>query len=867
MKPTKLTISAFGSYADVQTIDFAKLGDSGLYLITGETGSGKTTIFDAISFALFGKASGTGRANYSMLRSDFAPEKSRTYVELEFLSGDRKYNIKRTIKNTGQDVVLDLPGGVSISGDRNVKMKIAETVGLDRDQFAQIVMIAQNDFLRFLQSDTSERLKILRTIFDTGTLRQFQEYLKELVRRGSEKRALILHDFARYEVDVYKRDEQFARWEAQIKSDTEILSEINKQIREHDKIKQDLAAKSAVAEELCKKFSDLALFRREQQEHNAKTAAYENGKIRAERGTVALHKVKPLDDEAKKSAANHASAYDGLTSAKVRAAADKKELDEAVKAADALPPLCAAQDAFAVLLKKWEAAIEKLKNLKKLQNDFSVIKTKQAELIKEQEKLNIINDTFNKADERYRRFQEAFIRSQSGIIADGLISGEPCPVCGSTEHPAPAGLPKDSVTETMLKEARLSKEKIQSDRETKSSVCGILKAETDTLIKRLYSDFSIHIPDTETEPTESVLSELLLQTKNETEKLTTQKETEKAALDAVSTMYDTAVKRKTDAASAVQSAQTLVNEREKNEQMLLKLRNETQTAYKTALKENGFSDEAEYKTMLVTESELSNLRQHILNYEKHREQLTRDITRLASEISGKKQPDIEKLRSETNKTKSKLEELNEKRDEINKRLGKTRDALKELQRAAVEFEKVEKAHSAVRQLSDAANGRLDFETYAQMAYFERVLNAANLRLKVMSQNRYTLLRKTESYDGRRRSGLEIEVLDAYTGRSRSSGSLSGGESFMASLSLALGLSDVVQQSVGGIRLDAMFIDEGFGTLDAGVLDLAVRTLSEMAGTNRIIGIISHVAELSERIDKQIRVEKTPFGSRIRITII
>jgi exonuclease SbcC len=153
-----------------------------------------------------------------------------------------------------------------------------------------------------------------------------------------------------------------------------------------------------------------------------------------------------------------------------------------------------------------------------------------------------------------------------------------------------------------------------------------------------------------------------------------------------------------------------------------------------------------------------------------------------------------------------------------------------------------------------------------MAYFERVLRAANQRLQKMSQSRYTLLRKTDSDDGRKRSGLELEVLDAFTGKVRSANSLSGGESFMASLSLALGLSDVVQQSAGGVQLDAMFIDEGFGSLDTEVLELAIRTLSEMAGANRIIGIISHITELRERIDKQVKVEKTIIGSRISIVV-
>ena len=236
--------------------------------------------------------------------------------------------------------------------------------------------------------------------------------------------------------------------------------------------------------------------------------------------------------------------------------------------------------------------------------------------------------------------------------------------------------------------------------------------------------------------------------------------------------------------------------------------------------------------------------------------------RLTNETKDKVKPDLDKITEKLNKQNANMSELKINRDAAKERCDEKERVLKELKKSAKEFERFEKTYSAVKQLSDTANGKLDFETYAQTAYFERVLRAANQRLKVMSQNRYTLLRKTDVGDRRMKSGLEIEVLDAYTGKSRSSNSLSGGESFMASLSLALGLSDVVQQSAGGIRLDTMFIDEGFGSLDAEVLDLSIRTLSDMTGDGRIIGIISHITELRERIDKQIRVEKTSAGSKI-----
>ena len=1007
MKPLKLIMSAFGSYADVQEIDFTELGAVGLYLITGETGSGKTTIFDAISFALFGKASGTARDDYSMLRSDFATEKAKTFVELDFVSGSSRYSIRRAIKKTGQDAVLILPDGTSISGDRNIKPKITEIIGLDRDQFAQIVMIAQNDFLRFLQSNTDERLKILRRIFGTEALKQFQERLKSLVKQESDNRALLLHDFTRHGVDVYKRDETFAEWESQIKSDKSELTGIDKLLADYDKRKQELAAAIAVAEELYKKFADLSQYRQEYTAHNAKANQMEEIKIRAARGEASLHKVKPHADEAHKATINHAAALSDLINANDQKNAALIELEDAIKSIEALPPLAKSQEAYSALLKEWEAAAQDLKQLlllqknfkeitakqttlteKKeelvaiqellnnlpsisdcqteldkvagelkgneerlvtfstLQEGFNVIAQKQDELVKEQAEFETINANFVDFDEKHRALEEAFLRSQAGIIASGLIDGEPCPVCGSAEHPAPAKLSDSDIGESKLKKAKELKEKAQSKREAKASQCGELQTETatltkrfiadisllipditidtagallqenisktqsaiqglgnkkriadksladlkdhfekstnkrneltpfiaslqgeiDTLAKRFISDFSVFIPNATWESSVSELDELLSQTQKAADELSARKEADKKTFDLLASNWDSANKRKVTAETAAQSAATLVTERAANEQKFLKLLDESQSKYEATLRSNNFLNEADYKAALVNENELAALNKQISDYEKNDSQLTRDIIRLEKETVDKEQPDIALLHTESEIVSSESKVFSEKRDVVHGRLNITEGALKELRRVAADFVKSEKTYAAVKQLADTANGKLDFETYAQMAYFERVLRAANLRLKAMSQNRYALLRKTDSDDGRKRSGLEIEVMDSYTGKARSANSLSGGESFMASLSLALGLSDVVQQSAGGIRLDAMFIDEGFGSLDAEVLELAIRTLSEMAGANRIIGIISHVTELRERIDKQVQVEKTSAGSKIHLVV-
>jgi exonuclease SbcC len=1011
MKPQKLTMSAFGSYAGTETIDFTTLGTNGIYLITGETGAGKTTIFDAISFALFGEASGKTRDKWQMLRSDFAKEKTKTCVELEFSSNNISYKIKRTIKGKGQDADLILPDGKTISGTRNIELKIAEIVGLDRNEFAQIVMIAQNDFLRFLQSGTDERLKILRHIFGTEALKQFQEQLKELVKQKEDERTLILRDFTRHNVDVYKRHEQFTVWETQIKTDKHELTEIDKQLKEYGKQELSIAADLAVAEELGKKFTDLTQTQIDLKEHKEKTYEIEKAKTRVARGEIALHKVKPLVDEAQKTAEKYVVAQKDWASAKEQEIAANAELQQATKALEALPPLDKAQTAFNDLVKEWEKETEKqnqliilqidhreivnkqnnldktqkeltllydeltnlpsietyqtdfetistnlkteedkLAKLSEIQRDLAIITEKQATLTEEQADFEKRNAIFQVADERYQLLEEGFLRSQAGIIAGNLLTGKPCPVCGSTEHPSPAKLSENSVTETALKKAKNTKDDAQEKRETTSLRCNTLQGEIQTMKTRFYADISPFIPGTTVELTTTLLPKLIsttqttvttlsekktvteknlsnLKTKTDTltekhaelklstetlksainplkerfirdlsefipnttwetsevdlmdlvtqtqttvDNLSTQKADDEKALEELAKNLTAATERNVNAKSAVESAHTLVRERTINQQKMLKDHDEAQTTCKKALQTNGFTDETDYASSLVTECELLELNRQVLDYEKKGEQLVLDMARLEKETVGKEQPDIEKLQTQAKTVQAQSEELQQKRDEINSRLSKTKSDLDELGRATVAFEDNEKTYVPIKQLSDVANGKdattgkLDFETFAQRTYFERVLHAANQRLKIMSQNRYSFLRKTDSDDRRQKMGLEIEVLDAYTGKARSSGSLSGGESFMASLSLALGLSDVVQQNAGGVHLDAMFIDEGFGSLDTETLELAVRTLSDIAGGNRIIGIISHVTELSERIDKQVHVKKTTAGSTITI---
>jgi exonuclease SbcC len=815
----------------------------------------------------------------------------------------------------------------------------------------------------------------------------------------------MLRDFERHGVDPYKSGERFAEWDKQIQTDESALSEFDKRLGEYDRDKSELAGKIAVAEELGRKFADLAAFRASLAEHNAK--AYEMAELaeRRNRGEIALRRVKPLAEESARAAAQYDAAREGLGEANASAETALAELEQSKKALGELPPIASAQAAFEQLKREWERISEKssklaalksnhdditnrqnsldssqaelagieeaigamppmvearadfeslkqkceqeserLKNLAALEADYALIAAKSKDLETSQSDLESLAEAFNSADGAYRSLEEAFLRGQAGILASGLVYGKPCPVCGSTEHPSPARLSDESVSEAKLKKLREAADKARNKRDGKASECAALKTEVATMAERFLKDVRIHVPDAIWETAYEGLAHALSQSRLDVKALTAmrdsgekalnelsdalaaatkkrdelspkcaalkteiatmigrfikdfadfapdaawdtegeqlsdalsealitaddlrkRKEADEKALVGLSENWRAATKRNMDAETAYKSAVTLATERDIREREKLKQRDEAHAAYAEALRAYGFADETDYNFALATEDELSVMAKRIEGYKKTGEQLNRDIGRLENETEGKEMPDLGKLNEDVKSINAASVELRERRDETKTHLDNTGRALKELRRVALSLEKTDKAHAAVKQLSDAANGKLDFETYAQMAYFERVLRAANQRLKIMSQNRFALLRKGESEDNRKKTGLELEVADSYTGKRRSANSLSGGESFMASLSLALGLSDIVQQSAGGIHLDAMFIDEGFGSLDSEVLELAVRTLSDMAGGNRVIGIISHVSELRERIDKQVRVEKTTAGSRITV---
>ena len=384
MKPLKLTLCAFICYAAEQVIDFTKLGANGIYLITRQTGSGKTTIFDAISYALYGEASGDARDRPDKLRSQYAANNVKTFVDFDFISKCEKYNIRRELKpqfsretkeinKLIESVTLALPNGTLLDRDKEVKAKIEEVVGLNKTQFSQIVMLAQNDFLRFLQSGTEKRVEILRRIFNTEHIKVFQERLRVAKNEADYALQSVKRDFQAIGVDPYKRDGVSAEWTKQLAEKELRQKELNEEIKAHTDVVNEYNRAIAVAEGVSKLFDDLEKTRNEKTRHVGRKAEIDALRIKKERGEAALRKVKPTADKCIAVEAEKNRADKQLDEAKTAAERAEKALKDAAETLAGLPPLDAAETALAAADKKLTHNDAQLQRLRELQKQSDII--------------------------------------------------------------------------------------------------------------------------------------------------------------------------------------------------------------------------------------------------------------------------------------------------------------------------------------------------------------------------------------------------------------------------------------------------------------------------------------------------------------
>jgi exonuclease SbcC len=920
MRPLKLTVSAFGPYAGETKLNLSALGTGGLYLITGDTGAGKTTIFDAITFALYGEPSGTTR-NQSMLRSKYAAVETETYVDMTFEYSGKQYKIRRSPKyerpslrsdkmiNHNAEAELTFPDGRLITGKNPVTDAVHDLIGIDRAQFTQIAMIAQGDFLKLLIAPTEEREKILRQVFSTGKYLKLQDKLKDESAKLSGEYKDLHKSIKQYIEGIMCKTDDVLEIDAKKARDGQLLTEevvnLLKKIINNDTLEENNVNAELAKLEKGISVIDSALGKTEQ-DNKARTEQAK-AQVDLETATGSLPELQISFDEAEKRytevetltaqiAAEQAilPQYDELEQTTKKLCDKKKELshfneektnlsvthkekDEQQKSlAEELLTLKDSDIKQAETVAALEKASDKrtrlagvLTLIDEREQIHNAYKDAQDEYIKLREQSDASNT-------EYERLSRAFLDAQAGILAAKLIDGEPCPVCGACEHPAPAAVSEDMPSEKEVETAKIKSDKTRKNAEKASTDAASEKAkwtskiaETEKVTIEVFGELPENIEETVNSENEEIAEKIRLFTSELgilKAKVHRKTEIEKS-IPIISDELKNLSLKIAENDTAIATTQTEILGLESS---LTKIK--SSLAYENKAKaEANIAELIKKKTELAATYEKAG---KMLNEAKANiSALQTRVDTLKKQLEGSEIIDTKKLVLERGELSEQKKTISNRITGIAARLNTNRNIQKNINRKIAEISQVEERYRWLKSLSDTANGQVNgkkkipLETFVQTSYFDRIIRRANVRLMMMSGGQYELKRAIETSNKQSQTGLDLDVIDHYNASLRSVRTLSGGESFMASLSLSLGLSDEIQSASGGIKLDTMFVDEGFGSLDEQTLSDALRVLQNLAESNLLVGIISHVSELKQRIDRQIVVKKDRSGgSRVEVIV-
>ncbi len=926
MRPLQLTLSAFGPYAAQTTLDLEKLGKGGLYLITGDTGAGKTTLFDAITYALYDHSS-SGIREGSMLRCKYADDKTPTFVELEFEVHGVRYTVRRNPeyqrpKARGEgmttekaDATLTYPDDrPPVTKAKDVTAAVQEIIGLDYNQFSQIVLIAQGQFTKLLNASTEERSRIFRKLFRTQRYAQLQERLQAEASALNQQRtaqnakldsllgglqfspedpdaealrtlcAQTVPETALSLLDTLTARQAAALEEAgtALQATEAQLNTVQQQLgaaAQAQRLAQQLAARQA---ELAAAKPALDAARAEAGRHAGDAAQLDALTAQVTQAQSALAAYDALDtlcrqqtearDAARLAAAQAHKRRTQLDSLNAALAAAEAEL---AALADADTRLLALQNRSAQLAQRGEA-------LAKLEQRLADCQRQAKAAHKAQESYRAAAAAQDEARARRDALERAFLDAQAGLLAESLTEGAPCPVCGSTHHPARALLPHTAPTQTQVEAARQVAAETDRQAQNASAAAQSALAAANEAKTSLRRDAETLLPERFTTPEGTVPLTFALMTNVLAE--------ENATLQTAQT--DCKAQCRQTNADCRRKAQLEADRQAKTRQRPA-LEQSAAEADRSAAAQNASADalegqiaerraalpyprradaqaaldklEADRRTlrtgMDTAQRKLKQAEQTVAAAEAAVEALTAQQTAAQKELPARS---AEELTAQQTELTAARETLRSWEKQLSAQLLPNRKTAAQYRAAAEARQALESRWQWVSALAATAGGtltskqKIKLEAYIQMNYLDRILRYANTRLMQMTAGQYELER-IGAENQRSQSGLDLGVIDHYNGTRRSVKTLSGGESFKASLALALGLSDEVQSSAGGIRLDTLFLDEGFGSLDEESLELAIRVLSGLTEGDRLVGIISHVGALKDRIDRQVVVHKARTG--------
>ena len=926
MRPNKLVLSAFGPYASKVELDLSKLGENGVYLITGDTGAGKTTIFDAITFALFGKPSGDIR-DVKTLRSEYANEEIETYVELDFIYHDEEYHIYRRpeytythVQKNGEvkqrskatDAYLILPNGDRIVKPTEVTKQIEQLLGMKRDQFRQIAMIAQGSFLEILNADTKERGRLFEKVFMTSKYSVLMDRLNQMAKESSialndAKLRLqqIISDIRVPEIlqEQYEQTlKTFAMNDIQPVYDLldNIIIGAKKGIenlqKQKEQVQKQLQKSRKEETEKTKQLQDLLSLEKLLKEKPVKE---EKANLYTERLKTDGEKYRIQIDALKKEQAqieHELPEYAGLTKLTAKLAEIKKQGSSVLKDLETKTSLKKQLDEDITLKQKEaqiltdsELSLNKLfikeEEIEKKISAFyhaSMIQSNYQNAVDNlKEKTQFLQESTDRKamlQKQYDDAQLSYFANQAGLLASRLIKGEPCPVCGSIEHPRPASYSDQLVTQEEINQYKKKADQVEKEYQVASKACVDANLKRSTLQNEL--ELVLKSVTEQTIPLGNVktfIDEHTVQLKKEQKEISTRIK----QLQQQSKRYQELLKMIPKLQQKLTALAEEVSQSEITQAKLSVEHEQIQKQVQETTAKLKYSSETEAKNRVAI------LAKQILEYQQQIDQLANESKLAMDELvyvsaqidmlKEKVESSIDEIPLQKNQLgllQAEIENLQVQQEEILKSIHDTQmyesdaqDTKKKIKSESDTYQTKLSRYSSLRELADVAmgNGRsskekITLQEYVQIAYLDRMIHKANERYLSMSNQQYQLVRSAGTKDKRSHEALDLDVIDFSNGSIRPVSSLSGGESFIASLALALGMSDEIQSQAGGIQIDTMFIDEGFGTLDQDSLNNAIQTLMKLSGENRLVGIISHVKELKERIHKGIIVTKDLHGS-------
>lgn len=930
MRPLKLSFESFNSYANNTSIDFEDFSSNGIFLITGPTGSGKTTIFDAIKYALYGEASGEDRKNISNF-SDFANLESPSTVTFEFLHRGVKYRIERissyqvskknktpeTDKKTRDKKttvnfyqMIDGEEKLLASNTKKVNEEVQNLLGIDKNQFSQIVMIAQGDFSKILTANGSDREKLLRNIFNTEIYQQLQERLKtdtsQLEKEHEQNLATAKNALQDINFNDQEQSDKVLEYLNNEKTILSHLDEIHSFIEEQnstlnkeaqsldskaeklsdrkDALKGDLAqleSNQKIKDQIstCNEYLDLHKPILDQKKNAYDQAKKNESEIERLRSDIPkLEEKMHRYDSASKQVESIELEISKLDSQLLERKQQIELLDKKSTETQTL------QNELKEKKQRLEANSNKLTEIDRLISEIEqTAKRKKSaddyseKLDEERIALEELSIKYNQSEEAYQSAEQKFNAAQAGILASKLIEGSPCPVCGSIHHPQIASLSNDVPSETKIKKLKDMMESIHQKKQKQSEAVTASETKFDFENNEFNQSFTqvlslVHLID-EFENVESFkelvhANEILIQQKSAIESQNKEKEILESRINQTDIDLKNIEENKAETNNSIQELTNHLNRRHgelssiKNSGDLIdidkiKICHENAVARWEILSNQLHQSKEEFDKESFEFENQERLRQTLES--QFDNTLCIDPSNLEDQIHA---IDIEQ------------QEIRNKITEINHMISINESPLNTIKRIYHDAIATEKKYNTTKTLYDFVSGKssnsesgcISLENYVQRTYLQRVVEAANDRLAVMTDSQFVLKTKGDK-KYKKNEYLDLEVTDLYTGKDRDVKSLSGGEKFMTSLALALGFSDVIQQDAGGIQLDSMFIDEGFGTLDSETLEQALRLLDQLStNSNTLVGIISHVEELKNRIPQQIVVSKDLNGSSLEVVI-